>query len=422
MEKSRCIGVKISSKVTTPPHFFNILLFALMVLVFQMSSGSFMHAAAQGTQTASFIDYQKTFPRISDVLKRKQEALIKEFAEKGFQWPASQIYLRSFKYDSQLEVWIRYSNKEPFKLLKTFQVCALSGSMGPKRMEGDYQVPEGFYYINEFNPKSAFHLSLGLNYPNSSDRLLSDANRPGGDIYIHGSCVTTGCIPITNEQIEELYLLTAFAKNQGQDFIPVHIFPVRFNKENSVNYLNKYIQGFQSYAPFVEQLKGVYFYFEKHKKLPVIGVDAQGNYVTSVKEEDKKQPEKPVIKEYVPKKRERVNFDESTIPNSVHKLPVFPGGNEAFQGFLNQLSLDLHKFLPEKQHTAYIMVEFIIDEKGKLINPQVLKGGNPQLNDGILDRLELLPSWTAGVREGKNVPVKLRQTVVVEKPSGPAGE
>jgi murein L,D-transpeptidase YafK len=76
--------------------------------------------------------------------------------------------------------------------------------------------------------------SLGLNYPNASDRLLSDSLQPGGDIYIHGSCVTTGCIPITDGQIEELYVLTAYAKNRGQDFIPVHIFPVRFNVKKAL--------------------------------------------------------------------------------------------------------------------------------------------------------------------------------------------
>ncbi len=51
----------------------------------------------------------------------------------------------------------------------------MAGTLGPKRMQGDYKVPEGFYYINEFNPKSSFHLSLGLNYPNASDRILGDS-------------------------------------------------------------------------------------------------------------------------------------------------------------------------------------------------------------------------------------------------------
>ena len=169
------------------------------------------------TAQSSFMDYQRNFPRVADAMNRKADTLRKQFAVAGLQWPAREIYIRSFKYDSQLEVWVRNNPTEPFRLFKTYSVCALAGTLGPKRMEGDYQVPEGFYYINEFNPKSNYHLSLGLNYPNASDRVLSDSLMPGGDIYIHGSCVTTGCIPVNNEQIEELYILAAHAKNEGQD-------------------------------------------------------------------------------------------------------------------------------------------------------------------------------------------------------------
>ena len=171
---------------------------------------------------SAFIEFQRTFPIPSDALKRKGDTLQKQFAAKGLKWPARYVYIRSFKYDSQLEVWVKNTQKEPFQLFKTYRVCAMAGTLGPKRMEGDYQVPEGFYYINEFNPRSTYHLSLGLNYPNPSDRILSDAFKPGGDIYIHGSCVTVGCIPVTDPQIEEIYILAAYAKDQGQDFIPVH--------------------------------------------------------------------------------------------------------------------------------------------------------------------------------------------------------
>jgi murein L,D-transpeptidase YafK len=170
----------------------------------------------QSTSSTTFVDYQKTFPRIYEAIVKKEDTLIKQFQEKKLAWPAKYIYLRSFKYDSQLEVWVKYAQNEKFKLFKTYKVCAMSGSLGPKRMQGDYQVPEGFYYVNEFNPKSVYHLSLGLNYPNSSDKVLADSLQPGGDIYIHGSCVTTGCIPITNQQIEELYILATYAKNAGQ--------------------------------------------------------------------------------------------------------------------------------------------------------------------------------------------------------------
>ena len=166
---------------------------------------SFVYQAPAQTAVSSytFLDYQKSIPKITDLMRRKEDTLMRQFKAKGLKWPAKYIYIRSFKYDSNLEVWVKNDQKEAFKLFKSYKVCALAGTLGPKRMQGDYQVPEGFYHINEFNPNSMYHLSLGLNYPNLSDRMLSDSLQPGGDIYIHGSCVTTGCIPITDQQVEE---------------------------------------------------------------------------------------------------------------------------------------------------------------------------------------------------------------------------
>lgn len=226
----------------------------------------------------SFLEAQKNYPKVAVAVKTKQDTLIKQFAKAGLQWPAKEIYIRSFKYDSQMEVWVRDANSETFKLFKTYKVCALAGTLGPKRMEGDYQVPEGFYYISEFNPRSDFHLSLKLNYPNPSDRKLSDSLRPGGGIYIHGSCVTVGCIPINDMQIEELYLIAASAKNNGQDFIPVHIFPIRYNNPKSVEYLTRLTQDNPSQQRFSVKLKEAYDYFDKEKQLPVITINRKGEY------------------------------------------------------------------------------------------------------------------------------------------------
>lgn len=180
-----------------------------------------------------------------------------------------------------MEVWVRGSNDAKFKLFKTYRVCAMAGAIGPKRLEGDYQVPEGFYYINEFNPKSNYHLSLGINYPNASDKVLSDSVKPGGEIYIHGNCVTIGCIPLQNDQIEELYILAAMAKSQGQDFIPVHIFPIRYNNRKSFEYLAKTTRDNQDLQRFAIKIKEVYDYFEDKKKLPLIFVNRKGDYVVS---------------------------------------------------------------------------------------------------------------------------------------------
>src|SRR6201995_1203410 len=251
-----------------------------MVLIGMILLSAVQLSAQTSASTIHFIDYQRTIPKVLDLLNREDDTLQKQFAVKQLVWPARFIYIRSFKYDSEMEVWVKNKQNEKYKLFKTYKVCALAGTLGPKRMAGDYQVPEGFYYINEFNPRSEYHLSLGLNYPNASDRILSDSTQPGGDIYIHGSCVTTGCIPITDSQIEELYILAAHAKDLGEDFIPVHIFPVNFNNARSVDYLNKYLQTFSEYTPFAKSMRNAFYYFEKYREVPFVMVNGKGEYIT----------------------------------------------------------------------------------------------------------------------------------------------
>jgi murein L,D-transpeptidase YafK len=389
------------------------VLFSLIFIVFSITS-----IAQPSAPEFSFLDYQKSFPRISEVLNRKEDTLLKQFKEKGLPWPVKYIYLRSFKYDSQLEVWVKGEKNEKFKLFKTYKVCALSGSLGPKRMQGDYQVPEGFYYINEFNPKSIYHLSLGLNYPNVSDKMLSDSLQPGGDIYIHGSCVTTGCIPITNQQIEELYILAAHAKAQGQDFIPVHIFPIYFNNKKSSEYLAKFLKDFPEYTHISNEMKQAYTYFDRTRQLPLVLINKKGEYVienngTDVVSAEAVSASTKEVKKKV--ERPQRSFSEDELAKVVDKLPEYPGGNSQFQTFLDKLSKDMTIHLGEGQSKTYIMVEFIIDKEGKPTNAKVIKGGNEELNDAIEQEFDKMPTWTPATRASKQVAVRLKQSIYIEK-------
>ena len=298
-----------------------------------------------GNNSFSFIDYQKTFPRPTEAMEKKEDTLQKQFEAQKLVWPAKYIYIRSFKYDSQLEVWVKNEIKDQFKLFKTYKVCALAGTLGPKRMEGDYQVPEGFYYINEFNPRSNYYLSLGINYPNVSDRILSDSLRPGSGIFIHGSCVTVGCIPIRDEQIDELYILAAHAKDQGQDFIPVHIFPVRFTKEKSVKYLENLTKDDPSLKKFTNRLEDAFDYFEKYKQLPVIMIDEKGGYSiydVPPRKQANVVAEKPVKKPAMQHRTRNVG----ELAESVQQWPQYPGGGDVFIKYLDQLGKDMIKYLP----------------------------------------------------------------------------
>jgi len=369
------------------------------------------HLQAQtSVSTIHFIDNQRSIPRINEVMKRKEDTLMKQFQEKGLVWPANYIYIRSFKYDSEMEIWVKNKKEEKYKLFKTYKVCALAGTLGPKRMAGDYQVPEGVYCIDEFNPRSQYHLSLGLNYPNASDRLLSDLSQPGNEIYIHGSCVTVGCIPLTDDKIEEVYILAAHAKDQGEDFIPVHIFPVNFKVPKSVAYLNKYLQSFSEYAPLVKNMRNIFYYFEKNKELPLILINGKGDYVTDdVAIEDPKPVVK--IKKKIVHKPQPIKDED--LATSVDDLPVYPGGNEGFQSFLDNLSKEMAKDLEEGQKKTFVQVEYIIDAEGKCVYAMVLRGGNEEMNPKIEAAFEAMPQWKPAKHYGKNIGIKLKQSIMI---------
>ncbi len=241
--------------------------------LFLIFFGSIFFASAQS------VSGPKYSLKAPEVVSRLEDSLKKQFEKQNLVWPPQAMYLRSFKYDRQLEIWVKSSAKEPYKLFKTYKVCQQSGAMGPKRIEGDYQVPEGFYYINEFNPNSNYHLSLGLNYPNASDRILSDEKRPGSAIYIHGDCVSTGCIPITDAPIEELYFLANNVRNQGQEFIPIHVFPVKYNVKKSLEFLENSMKDNSYLRQFNSNIKEVFDYFELKRELPIIMVNRKGEYV-----------------------------------------------------------------------------------------------------------------------------------------------
>jgi murein L,D-transpeptidase YafK len=367
-------------------------------------------AVISTAQTAvSFVDFQKTLPRPNEAMKRKEDTLQKQFKARGLEWPAKYVYLRSFKYDSQLEVWVKNERKEPFKLFKTYKVCALAGSLGPKRMQGDYQVPEGFYYINEFNPNSTYYLSLGINYTNASDKVLSDSLQPGGDIYIHGSCVTTGCIPITDQQIDEVYTIAAYAKGQGQDFIPVHIFPIRYSNKKSAEYLSRLTKSDAALKTFSERLEAVYDHFEATHQLPVIMINNRGDYVYDGL--SKKVPPPPPIKKTPVPHRTKVFTD---LADAVHMSPQFPGGVPVYMKYLETVGKAMSSSLPENVKKAYVTVEFVIDNDGTPYNFKVVKGVNDDFNDELITALESMPAWQPALLNDKPVAKKILQSFVIE--------
>lgn len=128
-----------------------------------------------------------------------------------------------------------YVSKERRKLyllhdaavLREYPISLGFAPAGHKAQKGDGRTPEGFYVIDRKNPRSSYHLSIGISYPNSKDRALAEAMgvSPGGDIFIHGESDdgdkgdwTAGCIAVSDEQMEEIYAMV-------QTGTPIYITP-----------------------------------------------------------------------------------------------------------------------------------------------------------------------------------------------------
>ncbi|MCC7303368.1 MAG: L,D-transpeptidase family protein [Bacteroidia bacterium] len=225
----------------------------------------------------SFREDQKKHARVKAAYSAKYEAIKKALDARGIPAGKLNICLVGYKEEQVLELWVRKGTEGKYSLYGTYPVCASSGTIGPKRRAGDGQVPEGFYHIDRYNPYSNFHLSLGVSYPNASDRILGTRGSLGGDIFIHGSCVTIGCMPLTDDLIKEVYVLAVEARTSGQTRIPCLIFPMRMDAKG-MKKLEEYSVANPVLQKFWKNLEEGYALFVKNSRPPEYTVKKDGQY------------------------------------------------------------------------------------------------------------------------------------------------
>jgi murein L,D-transpeptidase YafK len=224
---------------------------------------------------ADFKNSQTKYKKVKTAYDKKWESLKATLVSKGVDASNFEVQICCFKQEKELQVWCRSFGTKKYTFIKTIPICASSGELGPKRKEGDLQVPEGMYEVSWFNPMSDYHLGLKINYPNSSDKIKAKGNRPGGDIMIHGNCVTIGCIPLQNEPIEEVYVLCVESKNR-QHKINVSIFPFQMNDKNWNSYKQNKLS--EELLQFWSNLKQAYTYFETNREMPTYKISKFGEY------------------------------------------------------------------------------------------------------------------------------------------------
>lgn len=187
--------------------------------------------------------------------------------------PGEAMVVRIFKQEKTLEVWKR-SNSGQFKLLKSYDICAFSGDLGPKVKEGDRQSPEGFYTITPglMNPKSNYYLAFNTGFPNKFDRAWG---RTGSQLMVHGDCSSRGCYAMTDEGIAEIYALARETFRGGNPSFQLQIFPFKMTPANLA------VQSKNQNLSFWKNIKDGYDLFELNKTPPTWDV-CERKYVFNV--------------------------------------------------------------------------------------------------------------------------------------------
>ncbi len=96
------------------------------------------------------------------------------------------------------------------------------------------------------------------------------------------------------------------------------------------------------------------------------------------------------------------------IYTRVDKMPQYPGGQQALlQVFLDSIDFPRVRYndLDDSDLSAKVVLKFIIDENGKVLDAVIVKSGNTKLNDKLIavaKRLKFKP----GLQDGKPVKVE----------------
>ena len=166
----------------------------------------------------------------------------------------SPIMMRLFKNEHVLEIWKQKDNGR-YDMIANYNICAWSGTLGPKVKQGDRQAPEGYYTIRPYqmNPNSKYFLAINTGFPNAYDRANG---RSGADLMIHGACSSSGCYSMTDANVQEIFAFARDAFAGGQKEFMLEALPFRMTATNMAQY-----QSHPSYK-FWQMIKEGYDYIE----------------------------------------------------------------------------------------------------------------------------------------------------------------
>jgi len=100
-------------------------------------------ANCDNQNTASMDNDFSPYPRVREAYAQKGDKVKKMLSKRAIDFDSLNIFIRAFKQEKIVEIWSKNITDEKYQLVTTYDVCKSSGDLGPKRREGDYQVPEG---------------------------------------------------------------------------------------------------------------------------------------------------------------------------------------------------------------------------------------------------------------------------------------
>ena len=102
--------------------------------------------------------------------------------------------------------------------------------------------------------------------------------------------------------------------------------------------------------------------------------------------------------------------EEEEIFMVVEDSPEFPGGINALLDYLRK-NIKYPAICRESNIQGRVIVSFIVNKDGAIVDPEVVKGVHPSLDKEALRVISSMPNWKPGAQRGK--PVRVRYTVPV---------
>lgn len=100
----------------------------------------------------------------------------------------------------------------------------------------------------------------------------------------------------------------------------------------------------------------------------------------------------------------------SKVYDVVEQMPSFPGGQQAMMKFMKN-NIRYPEALKKNKVQGMVLVQFVVDQTGRITNPVVKRSIEPSLDAEALRVVRAMPKWNPGKQNGK--PVNVRYTLPV---------